>query len=179
MIKVFIVDDHHIFREGLKKVIADTADIIVVGEAGDGREGLRRIPESDCDVVLLDLALQGMDGLEVLQNLRVRKPDLPVLILTMYPEEHYGTRSFQAGASGYLTKESVASDLISAIRKVTQGGCYVSPSLGERLARELSPGPHHGQQLSQPHHGKDENAELVRYAVEHRLVCSMSQPTDV
>jgi two-component system, NarL family, invasion response regulator UvrY len=218
MVKVFIVDDHHIFREGLKKVIADTADIIVVGEAGDGREGLRRIPESDCDVVLLDLALQGMDGLEVLQNLRVRRPDLPVLILTMYPEEHYGTRSFQAGASGYLTKESVASDLISAIRKVMQGGCYVSPSLGERLARELSQRgkdePH--ESLSHREYeiflmtaaGKSvkeiaqelalarttvssyrsrimekmkmrNTAELVRYAVERRLVRSMSPPTDV
>jgi DNA-binding NarL/FixJ family response regulator len=138
MIRTFIVDDHQIFREGLKKVIADTSDIIVVGEAGDGREALSRIPEVDCDVVLLDMALQGIDGINVLQNLRARGVKIPVLILTMYPEDHYGTRAFQAGATGYLTKEGVVSELISAIRKVAKGGCYVSPSLAELIARDLS-----------------------------------------
>lgn len=218
MIRVFVVDDHQIFREGLKKVIADTTDIVVVSEAADGREALRRIPENDCDVVLLDLALQGMDGLEVLKNLRARGAGVPVLVLTMYPEEHYGILAFQAGASGYLTKESIVSDLISAIRKVARGGWYVSASLGERLARELGrkekEEPHEllshreyeifmmtaaGRSVKEIAHEltlarttvssyrsrimekmKMRNtAELVRYAVEHRLVRPVYPPTDV
>jgi two-component system invasion response regulator UvrY len=146
LIKVFIVDDHIIFREGLKKVIAATSDIKVAGEAGDGQEALSTILENDYDVILLDLALPGMEGLDILRVLRTKKPTLPVLILSMYAEEQYAVRVLKEGASGYLTKESVPSELIRAIRKATQGGRYISDSLGERLAGELT-----GEHEKQPH----------------------------
>jgi DNA-binding NarL/FixJ family response regulator len=146
LIKVFIVDDHIIFREGLKKVIASTSDIEVAGEAGDGREALSTILEHDYGVVLLDLALPGMEGLDILRVLKTKKPMLPVLILSMYAEEQYAIRVLKEGASGYLTKESVPNDLIRAIRKAAQGARYISDSLGERLAGGLT-----GDSAKQPH----------------------------
>lgn len=146
MIRVFIVDDHSIFREGIKKIIADTDDIAVSGEAGNGGEALRRLLSDACDVVLLDLALPGMDGFEVMKVLKSRRPGLPVLVLSMYGEEQYAIRAFKMGAFGYLSKESVAADLTSAIRKVAHGGRYVTPTLAERLACDL--GKEGG---SQPH----------------------------
>jgi two-component system, NarL family, invasion response regulator UvrY len=138
MINVFIVDDHIIFREGLKKVIAGTSDIIVAGEAGDGKDALRAILENHYEVVILDLALPVMGGLEVLRALKEKKPALPVLILSIYPEEQYAVRVLKEGASGYLTKESVPSDLIRAIRKAASGGRYISDTLGERLAGDIT-----------------------------------------
>jgi two-component system invasion response regulator UvrY len=209
LIKVFIVDDHIIFREGLKKVIAATSDIKVAGEAGDGQEALSTILKHAYDIVLLDLALPGMEGLDVLRALKAQRPTLPVLILSMYAEEQYAVRVLKEGASGYLTKESVPSELIRAIRKATQGGRYISDSLGERLAGELT-----GESEKQPHErlsnrehqiflmiaaGKtvkeiahelslarttitsyrtrilekmnlQTNADLIRYAIENRLV---------
>jgi two-component system invasion response regulator UvrY len=146
LIKVFIVDDHIIFREGLKKVIAATSDIKVAGEAGDGQEALSTILKHAYDIVLLDLALPGIEGLDVLRALKAQRPTLPVLILSMYAEEQYAVRVLKEGASGYLTKESVPSELIRAIRKATQGGRYISDSLGERLAGELT-----GESEKQPH----------------------------
>jgi two-component system invasion response regulator UvrY len=146
MIKVFIVDDHIIFREGLKKVIATASDMEVAGEAGDGREALRALLENRYDVVLLDLALPGMDGLDVLRSVKEKKPSLPVLVLSIFPEEQYAVRVLKEGASGYLTKESVPSDLIRAIRRAAQGGKYISDFLGERLAGTLI-----GKGGAQPH----------------------------
>jgi two-component system invasion response regulator UvrY len=137
MIKVFIVDDHTIFREGVKKVIANTPDILVAGEAGDGHKALRIILENAYDVVVLDLALPGMEGLDVLRVLKTKRPTLPVLVLSMYPEEQYAVRVLKEGALGYLTKESVPEELIKAIRKVARGGRYISNALGERLAGDL------------------------------------------
>jgi two-component system invasion response regulator UvrY len=137
MIKVFIVDDHIIFREGLKKVIATAPDMEVADEAGEGREALGKITRNAYDVVLLDLGLPGMDGLDVLRTARERKPALPILVLSIFPEEHYALRVLKEGAAGYLTKESVPNDLIRAIRSAAQGGKYVSASLGERLADRL------------------------------------------
>jgi DNA-binding NarL/FixJ family response regulator len=137
MIKVFILDDHIIFREGVKKVIANTPDMVVAGEAGDGHKALRLILENAYDVILLDLALPGMEGLDVLRVLKTRRSTLPVLVLSMYPEEQYAVRVLKEGALGYLTKESVPEELIKAIRKVARGSRYVSNALGERLAGDL------------------------------------------
>ncbi len=122
MIRVLIVDDHTIFREGLKKVLSTTSDVEVAGESGDGCEALRLIMENAYDVVLLDLALPGMQGLDVLRTVKDRKVSLPVLVLSIYPEEQYAVRVLREGAAGYLTKESVPSDLIRAIRRAAQGG---------------------------------------------------------
>jgi two-component system, NarL family, invasion response regulator UvrY len=146
MIRVLIIDDHAIFREGIKKVLSGTSDMEVAGEAGDGRLALQIMIENEFDVVLLDLSLPGLQGLDVLRTIKVRKPRLPVLILSIYSEEQYAVRVLREGASGYLTKESVPSDLIRAIRKAAQGGKYVSDSLGEQLAGQLT-----GQRKKLPH----------------------------
>ena len=137
MIKVLIADDHAIVREGLKQIVADVPDIVVAGEAKDGHEALDKISKNNYDVVLLDISMPGISGLDVLKQLRSQKPQLRVLILSIYPEEQYAVRTLKAGASGYLTKESAPDELVAAIRKVSQGGNYVSHSLGERLATNL------------------------------------------
>ena len=137
MIKILIADDHAIIREGLKQILAETSDMVVAGEAADGREVLDHVRKDDYDLVLLDIAMPGRGGLDTLKQLKHDKPELPVLVLSMYPEEQYAIRAFKAGASGYLTKESAPEELISAIRKVTQGGKYVSSSLAEKLAFNL------------------------------------------
>ncbi|HPX51609.1 MAG TPA: response regulator transcription factor [Deltaproteobacteria bacterium] len=137
MIRVLVVDDHPIVREGLKQILSDTEDILVVDEADSGQAVLSSAARSNFDVVLLDISMPGRDGLEVLRELKQQKPKLPVLILSMYPEEHYAVRVLRAGASGYLTKSSAPDELISAIRKVASGRKYISSTLAERLIYEL------------------------------------------
>ena len=137
MIRILVADDHAVVREGLKQIVRETSDIVVTGEAADGREVLRLIREHAWDVVLLDIAMPGRSGLDILKELKAEEPRLPVLMLSMYPEEQYAVRALKAGASGYLTKESVPDELISAIRKVSAGGKYVSSSLAEKLAYDL------------------------------------------
>jgi len=132
-----VVDDHPIVREGLKQILSDTEDILVVDEADSGQAVLSSAARSNFDVVLLDISMPGRDGLEVLRELKQQKPKLPVLILSMYPEEHYAVRVLRAGASGYLTKSSAPDELISAIRKVASGRKYISSTLAERLIYEL------------------------------------------
>ena len=146
MLKILIADDHPVFRRGLKQIIAETTDIVVAGEAADGLEVLNRVKTGDFDLVLLDISMPGKTGIDVLAQLKYEKPELPVLMLSMHPEEQYAVRALKAGASGYLTKESAPDELISAIRKASTGGKYVSASLAERLASILQQG---GQEL--PH----------------------------
>ena len=134
MIKILIADDHAIVREGLKQILAETADMLVAGEATNGREVLERVRKEDFDLVLLDIAMPGKDGLETLKELKLEKSKLPVLVLSIYPEEQYAVRLLKAGAAGYLTKESAPEELIAAIRKVSQKGKYISASLAEKLA---------------------------------------------
>jgi len=106
MIKVLVADDHTIVREGLKQILAETSDIVVSGEAANGQEILNKIFKNDYDVVLLDISMPGKSGLDILKDLKSIKPKLPVLILSMHPEEQYAVRVLKSGASGYLTKES-------------------------------------------------------------------------
>jgi DNA-binding NarL/FixJ family response regulator len=134
VIKILVADDHAIVREGLKQILVETSDIVVAGEASDGNQALNQVRKGDYDLVLLDIAMPGMSGLEVLKQLKSERPDLPVLMLSMYPEEQYAVRTLKAGASGYLTKESAPDELIAAIRKVCMGGKYVTSSLAENLA---------------------------------------------
>lgn len=140
MIKILIADDHAIVREGLKQIVADIPDMVVVDEASSGQEVLNKVWKNDHDVVLLDIAMPGRSGLDILGELKSQKPEIPVLVLSMYPEEQYAVRVLKAGASGYLTKESVPEELIAAIRKVSLGGKYVSSSLAEKLAFDLTTG---------------------------------------
>lgn len=134
MIKIFIADDHAIVREGLKQILMDTPDMVVAGEAANGQELLEQVSKNYCDLVLLDIAMPGRGGLDILKQLKSERPELPVLMLSMYPEEQYAVRTLKAGACGYLTKESAPEELIAAIRKVFAGGKYVTSSLAEKLA---------------------------------------------
>jgi two-component system invasion response regulator UvrY len=136
-LRVLIADDHAIVRAGLKQFLAEVPDITVAGEAGSGTEALELIRQGEWDVVLLDIAMPDMTGIDVLKRLRHDKPDLPVLILSIYPEEQYAVSMLRAGASGYLTKESAPEQLEQAIRKVATGHRYVSPALAELLALEV------------------------------------------
>jgi len=141
VLKILIADDHAIVREGLKQILAEPADMVVAGEATNGQEVLELVREKDFDLVLLDLAMPEKDGLDTLKELKLEKPNLPVLVLSIYPEEQYAVRVLRAGASGYLTKESAPDELIAAIRKVSRKGKYVSQSLGEKLASYLTADP--------------------------------------
>jgi len=134
MLRILIADDHPLFRRGLKQIIAETPDMVVADEAADGREALSKATTGDYDVVLLDITMPFNSGVDVLSQLRNERPTLPVLMLSMHPEEQYAVRALRAGASGYLTKESAPEELVAAIRKVSTGGTYVSASLAERLA---------------------------------------------
>jgi two-component system invasion response regulator UvrY len=136
-INILIADDHPIVREGFKQVLSETTDMVVAGEASNGQEVLNLIRKNKYDVVLLDISMPGMSGLEILKELRSEHPKLPILIVSIYPEEQYAVRAFRAGASGYLTKASAPHELIEAIRKVSQGGRYVSSSLAEELTYYL------------------------------------------
>jgi DNA-binding NarL/FixJ family response regulator len=139
MIRVFIADDHGIVRKGMKQILSRTPDIEVTGEASSGQEALEKIWANNFDVVILDISLPGRNGLEILKQIKSHQPKLPVLILSMYPEEQYAVRVFKAGAAGYLTKESDKSELIEAIRRIAEGKKYITPELAERLAGELEP----------------------------------------
>jgi DNA-binding NarL/FixJ family response regulator len=137
LLKILVADDHTIVREGLKQILADTSDIVVAGEAADGNQVLEQVRRAAYDLVLLDIAMPRMSGLEVLKQLKSESPNLPVLMLSMYPEEQFAVRTLKAGASGYLTKQSAPDELIAAIRKVCGGGKYVTSSLAENLAAYL------------------------------------------
>jgi two-component system invasion response regulator UvrY len=137
MIKILIADDHPIVRQGFKQVLSETADMVVAEEAGNGQEVLDLVAKKDYDVILLDISMPGKSGLEVLKELKTTNQKIPVLILSIYPEEQYAIRALKAGASGYLTKASAPEELIAAIRKVSRGGKYISSSLAEKLAYAL------------------------------------------
>jgi len=137
LIRILIADDHVLFREGLRQVLARHHDLSVVAEAGDGQEALDLIRSTPLDVVLLDISMPGLSGLDILTDILSEKRHPAVLVLSMYPEDQYAVRVLKAGAAGYLTKEAAAEELISAIRKVASGGTFVSPLLAERLARAL------------------------------------------
>ena len=133
-IKVIIADDHPLFRRGLKHAFSETPDIEVVDEAENGDDLLKKIPGADLSVILMDLAMPGKTGLDLLKQLRDEQPKLPVLVLTVYPEEHYAVRYFKAGASGFITKESSTDQIYAAVRKVANGGKFASPEITEKLA---------------------------------------------
>lgn len=136
-IRILIADDHPIVRAGFKQVLSETPDMTVADEAGNGQEVLEFLKKKKYDVVLLDISMPGKNGLEILKDLKTDYPKLPVLILSIYPEEQYAIRALRAGASGYLTKASAPHELILAIRKISAGGRYISASLAEKLASYL------------------------------------------
>ena len=133
MIKILIADDHAVVREGVKHILSEMPDMLIAGEAGRGQEVLEKVGKNEYDLILLDIAMPGRDGLEILKDLKLQKPKLPVLILSMFPEEQYALRALKSGASGYLTKDSIPDELIKAIQKIVRGGKYISSSFSEKM----------------------------------------------
>jgi DNA-binding NarL/FixJ family response regulator len=152
--KILIADDHPIVRHGLRQILADSNEVSEVGEAASEADVLRLLRQQAWDVLVLDLAMPGRGGLETLKVVRAEWPRLPILILTMYPEDQYAVRALRAGADGYLSKESAAERLLEALRKVNGGGKYVSERVAERLAVEI------GRPKGEPPHEALSDREL-------------------
>ena len=137
-IHVLIADDHAIVRQGLKQILSETDDLLVTGEADDGAEALNLARQQPWDVFLLDVSMPNRNGIDTLKQLKKEFPRLPVLILSMHPEEQYAVRALKAGASGYLTKQSAPELLVTAIRQVASGKKYLSPAVAQQLAEAIS-----------------------------------------
>lgn len=209
MVRILIADDHAIVRRGLRELLVREFTGAVCAEAEDGTKALAHVQRQGWDLVILDMTMPGPSGLEVLNNLKQMRPKLPVLVLSVHPEEQYAKRVLRAGAAGYMNKECAPEELVRAARKVLTGGKYVSPALAETLAADLGPeaaGPLHqrlsdrefevlrliasGKTVSQiagllgkgvttisTHRARildkmnmKTNAELMRYAIENKLV---------
>ncbi len=144
--RILIADDHAVVRHGLKQILADAFKRAVFGEAANSQEALERVWKEPWDVVILDLTMPGRSGLEVLKEIKRARPKLPVLILSMHPEDQFAVRLLKAGASGYMTKESAPEELVGAVNKAVAGGRYVSVPLAEKLAslivRDVQAAPH-------------------------------------
>jgi DNA-binding NarL/FixJ family response regulator len=134
MINILIADDHTVVRQGLKQILSRDKQMSVVAEAANGNEVLRALERAKVDVLILDITMPGRNGLDVLKEVKRSYPTLPVLVLSMHPEDQFAIRMLRAGASGYITKESAPEELVEALRKVCGGRKYVSPQLAERLA---------------------------------------------
>jgi two-component system, NarL family, invasion response regulator UvrY len=137
VIRILIADDHPIVRRGLKEILVRELEGATFGEAGNAQQVLSEVQSQDWDLVILDVTMPGRSGLDVLRDLKGLRPKLPVLVLSMHPEDQLGKRALKAGASGYMNKESAPEELIKAVRKVLRGSVYVSPALAERLALDL------------------------------------------
>lgn len=138
MINILIADDHTILRDGLKQILSECPDMRVGGEADNGFDVLAKVREQNWDVLVLDMAMPGKSGIDLLKQVKVEKPKLPVLVLSMQKENMYAVRSLKAGASGYLCKDSASADLVKAIRKVATGGMFISAAVAENLALGLT-----------------------------------------
>lgn len=144
--RVLIVDDHALFRAGLQTLLSEQEDFEIAGEAASGEEALSRIRAEHWDAVVLDISMPQRDGIDTLKQIRHLQPDLPVLILSMHPEEQYAVNLLRAGATGYLNKDSVPDELVTAIRALISGHKYISPLVAELLASDLN-----SDSSAQPH----------------------------
>ena len=140
MLKVLVADDHAVVRQGLKQILSETPDMIVGAEAASGDEVLALLERNGWDVIVLDISMPGRSGLDILGDLGRLHPEIPVLVLSMHPEDQVAIHVLRAGASGYMTKETAPDELVNAIRKVFSGGKYVSPQLAEQLASQIGVG---------------------------------------
>src|SRR5687768_5807973 len=163
MIKLLIADDYVLIREGLKKVLKEEADIAVVAEVENGAEVLNKLKKSQANFVVLDINMPVKSGLDVLLDIKRHYPIIPVLILSMYPEKTYALRSLKAGAAGYLSKESAADELVTAIQKIWNGGKYISESLAELLAETVV------------NSGKPEVAHEILSDREFQILCKIGE----
>lgn len=137
MIQVLIADDHAIIRDGLKQIISFVPNMEVAGEAADGEEVLQKIRSLKVDVLVLDMSMPGKSGIALIQQITAVKPELPILVLSMHQESQYAVQAMRAGASGYITKNTASSQLIDGIRKVAEGGTFVSPGIADKLIKQM------------------------------------------
>jgi len=204
VIRVLLADDHEIVRDGLKRILGAAGDLQVAGEAADGDQALALVKAHDYDIALLDMSMPGLAGLDLIKRLKAEKPQLRILVLSMHGEQQYAARALKAGASGYLTKDSAAEQLVGAIRKVAAGGVHVSDAAaaglvssaraphealtdrefevlrllaGGRSPTEIAAQLHLSVKTVSTHKthiqeklGLGGTADLVRYALEHKLV---------
>jgi DNA-binding NarL/FixJ family response regulator len=140
VIRILIADDHAILRAGLKHLLSEATDIVVVGEASNGSETVALVREVDCDLLMLDMSMPGRSGIDLIRQLKAERPRLPILILSMHKEDIFAVRTLRAGAAGYLCKDNAESQLEAAIRKVAGGGLYINQAVAERLAQEVVSG---------------------------------------
>lgn len=168
-IRVLIADDHAIVRQGLRQILSDTPDLTVAGEAENGVQAVQLVRSGEWDVVLMDVSMPDRNGIDALKLIKKEFPRLPVLILSMYPEEQYAIRALKAGASGYLTKQSAPDLLVTAIRQVASGKKYVSPSLAEKLANAI------GEDTERPAHEKLSDREYQTLC----MIASGKTPTEI
>jgi DNA-binding NarL/FixJ family response regulator len=138
-LEVLVADDHAIIRDGLKKILADTDDLEVTGEAANGLAVMEKVRARDWSLLVLDISMPGRNGLELIKLVKAERPKLPVLIFSMHQEEQYAVRAIRAGASGYLSKEGDTDLLLPAMRKVAAGSIFISPKVAELLAGDISP----------------------------------------
>lgn len=136
---VLIADDHAIIRDGLRKILADTEDLVVEGEAANGGAVLEQVRAREWSLLVLDISMPGRNGLELIKLVKSERPKLPILIFSMHPEEQYAVRAIRAGASGYLSKEGDTDLLLPAMRRVAEGGMFISPQVAELLAGDVAP----------------------------------------
>ncbi|QPJ66475.1 MAG: response regulator transcription factor [Candidatus Nitrohelix vancouverensis] len=159
-IKILIADDHAVVRRGLTQIISEASDFELVGIAEDGVEALSKAQELEIDVLLLDYDMPGKNGLDVLAQVKSIKPRLSVIILSIFPEEHYGARFLKAGASGYLGKSAAPEQLVEAVRKVAGGGTYIGSALADKLVFELK-----GEKEGAPHERLTDREFQVFYRI--------------
>jgi DNA-binding NarL/FixJ family response regulator len=171
MIRILIVDDHAILRRGLKEILEREFRDVSIGGAGTAEQALTQLDSEKWDLVILDITMPGRSGVDVLRNLKALRPKLPVLVLSMHPEDQYGKRVLKAGASGYMNKESAPEELIKAVRKLLSGGRYVSPTLAETLAVDL------GRDDGTPAHERlsDREFEVLRKMASGKTVGQIAQ----
>ena len=160
MIRVFIVDDHEIIRQGLKMILKEAPDLTVVGEAADGNEALKKLRTAECDVLVLDMNMPGKSGIELLTEIKALRPKLHILVLTIHPEDKFALKTLKAGASGYLCKDTALEELEIAIRKIYNKGRYISNTLAEQLAFEVV----HDNRALHEQLSRRENEILVKIA---------------
>jgi DNA-binding NarL/FixJ family response regulator len=171
VVRVLIADDHAIVRRGLKEILMRELDGVTCGEAENGQQVLDQVESHDWDLLILDITMPGRGGLDVLKTLRTLRPRLPVLVLSMHPEDQYGKRVLKAGASGYMNKESAPEELIKAMRRLLGGGRYVSAALAEALASDLS------QDAGRPVHERlsDREFEVLRQLASGKTVSQIAE----
>jgi len=158
VIRVLIADDHKIVRDGLKRILASAAEVTVTAEASNGDEALALVKTQDFDVAMLDMSMPGLAGMDLIKRLKIEKPALRILVLSMHGEQQYAARALKAGASGYLNKDSAAEALLGAIRKIAAGGVHISETAAASLLEAGARAPH--EALS------DREIEVLRLLVE-------------